>query len=204
VNVKSALRLLPYSIIALALTVAIGNDFGGGFQKASAQASGTPPPSIQQTSGQAGQSAQRSSDPRRGPGGPGPCGSGPGGPGSLSQWWVSDDIKKELGLTPAQVAQEQKLWDDARPILSSLNDERVKQEKELDRLVDERKVDASVIALHLDYVEGPRTQGFKTRMVMLYRMSQVLTADQNKKLQEIWLRNCGGGRGRHDGPHYPN
>ncbi len=205
---KSAFRLLPYSIIALALAGAIGSDFGGGFQEASAQSVGTAPPSNQQSTSQGGQSGQRSGDSRRGAGGgpPGaPCGTAPTGPNSTEQgWWSIDDIKKELGLTPSQVAQEQKLWDDARPILLNLHDEEVKQDKELNQLLEERKVTPEVIALHLDYVEAPRTQAHKARIVMLYRMSLVLTPDQNKKLKAIYQRNCAGERGRHDGPHYPN
>lgn len=112
-------------------------------------------------------------------------------------YWKDPAIVKEIGLTPDQVRQIDKLWEDRAKEMTGRSDDLKKQDDELKRLIAERKVGADVIALQVDRVEAQRTLLSKSRTVMLYRMSLVMTAEQNKKLQAIFERNWRGGGSDH-------
>lgn len=100
-------------------------------------------------------------------------------------WWKDPEVIKAISLTPDQAAQIERLWQERAKEMAGRRDEQLKQQAELNRLLDERKVSADVIALQVDRVEAQRTLLEKSWTVMIYRMSQVLSADQNKALQ-MW------------------
>lgn len=128
-----------------------------------------------QTSGRSGQPQQRSRLP----------------------WWKDPAVVKEIQLTPDQADRIDRIWHDRSKEMSGRWEEQQKQQSELDRLVSERKVSPDVIALQVDRVEAQRTMLAKSRTLMLYRMSLVLTAEQNKAFQAIVERNRrSDGRGR--------
>ena len=112
-------------------------------------------------------------------------------------WWKEPTIVKEIGLSPDQAKQIDKLWEDRAKEMMGRSDDLKKQDDELKRLIAERKVGADVIALQVDRVEAQRTILAKSRTVMLYRMSLVMSAEQNKKLQAIFERNRRGGGSDH-------
>jgi hypothetical protein len=112
-------------------------------------------------------------------------------------YWKDPAIIKEIGLTQDQARQIDKLWEDRAKEMMGRSDDLKKQDDELKRLIAERKVGADVIALQIDRVEAQRTLLSKSRTVMLYRMSLVLSAEQHKKLQAIYERNRRGGGSDH-------
>ena len=132
------------------------------------------------------QTAQTSTSGQR-PGTPAP----PTNPGRGGQagwpkpWWQDDETKKQLGLKPQQVKEIDQIYEKDRAKLSQLSTERDQQETELTKLIREGQSEEKVISLKLDLVEASRTQYYKIRTLMLYRMYRVLTPDQNKKLQAI-------------------
>jgi Spy/CpxP family protein refolding chaperone len=100
-------------------------------------------------------------------------------------WWQDDATKKELGLTLNQSKEIDRIYAADQAKLTQLSTEERQQETELTKLIRERQVDEKIISLKLDLVEASRTQFYKIRTLMLYRMYRVLTPDQNTKLQAI-------------------
>ena len=61
-------------------------------------------------------------------------------------------------------------------------------EKELSLTIKEHKADIAVLSGQLDRVESVRSQYNKTRVLMLYRMHLLLTAEQRTKLEALRAR----------------
>lgn len=105
------------------------------------------------------------------------------------KWWHSDRVKAEVGLTDAQSAQLEEVFQALLP--------RMRTEKaELDRLQDtfsrqltEATLTESEIGQAIDRLEGARAQAGKTRLLMLYRMYRVLSPDQRVKLRQLHDRS---------------
>ncbi len=129
---------------------------------------------------------------------------GPNDPKVRLPFWKDPAVIKEIRLTAEQAKQIDKLWNDRLKEMLGRVEEMHKQEDEFKRLVMGRTVSPDVVALQADRVEAQRTLLYKSRAVMLYRMSLVLTADQHKGMKTIWDRMFGftsdhgnsGGRGR--------
>ena len=104
------------------------------------------------------------------------------------KWWQSDAVKAELELTDRQSADLEEIFQAMRP----------RQEELIERLrVEERALAAILhapdaaeweVTLQIDKVETTRGALGKTRMLMLYRMHRVLTAQQRDALHELWER----------------
>jgi Spy/CpxP family protein refolding chaperone len=183
--------LLPYSIIAIAVGIVLGDKVIAGSSRAAAQAT----PQKPATSAPASATPQQAGDQHpRDPRGLFPAGGG-------DRWWQAEDTRKALSLTAQQVAALQKLYDDARPELLRQWEEFGKAQNELDTLIQEGKVSESVIELKVDAMEAPRVKVDRGRIVMLYQMYRVLTPEQQKALSAI--RDHGrvgrGGPPHHDG-----
>jgi Spy/CpxP family protein refolding chaperone len=121
----------------------------------------------------------------------------PGGPDGRGwyPWWKDAAIVKEIGLTQEQAAQIDRIYEQRAKQIAPYLEEYDKQNAELDRMFRERTVEPSVIQLQAAKLMTPRVEIDKSRYVMLYRMSKVLTSDQNAKLQAVFERNRGRGRG---------
>jgi Spy/CpxP family protein refolding chaperone len=104
---------------------------------------------------------------------------------SRKPWWQDEASKKELGLTPEQAASIDQIYTSAKEELSGYWDAREREEKELDRLIAESKVEQWVVARQIDKVETQRSNFNKLRIMTLYRMHRMLTPDQRVKLQQI-------------------
>ena len=104
---------------------------------------------------------------------------------------------KELGLTADQSARIDKIYQDTRPELRQEFNELDRLEAKLSRLIESETTDETALARQIDRVETARAHANKTRFLMLWRMRQVLTADQRarlKALQERWERERQQGR----------
>jgi Spy/CpxP family protein refolding chaperone len=121
------------------------------------------------------------------------------------QWWTDPDVQKALGLTEPKVKNISRIYEDRVKRSQQLAERYEKERAELNRLTEERLISVEEYAIHVTQVEALRTELNKGRLVMVYRISRELTADQVKKLNEIVekrreaMRN---GRGRGTGLHH--
>jgi Spy/CpxP family protein refolding chaperone len=107
-------------------------------------------------------------------------------------WWKDPVVVKELRLTPDQSAKIDSIWRKRETEMHSASKEYERQKEELNRLMTERKVGVDVIGVQHDRVEAQRTTLNKSRTIMIYQFSLVLTPEQNTALKAYFERN------RHD------
>ena len=108
------------------------------------------------------------------------------------RWWHSAELRAELGLTEAQSAALQAIFQKAVPDLRRLAQEFSQEEDELSMLIDAMEADEWEATLQIDKVEAARSALGKTRALMLYRMHRELSAPQRDALRDWSDRN-----GRH-------
>lgn len=97
-------------------------------------------------------------------------------------WWKDAEVMKEVGISAHLSRKIDELFNKRLPMAKTQWSEFQKQNRELDRLIRERKVGADVISVQLDRVEAQRTMLNKSRTMMFYEMYQLLSADQYAKL----------------------
>jgi Spy/CpxP family protein refolding chaperone len=101
------------------------------------------------------------------------------------KWWHDDEIKSALALTAQQAQEIEQIFQASVPRLRTLKDQLDGLEKDLSRMIRERTSAEATVAQQLDRVEATRSELNKARMLMIYRMHRVLTAEQNEKLRAI-------------------
>jgi hypothetical protein len=133
-----------------------------------------------------------------------PSPGGPQRPGGRQEWewWKDADVQKALGLTDAKVKNITRVFDERTRRIQPLLEKLQKEVDLLEQMAAEQKVSVDEFALQVNVVEALRSELFKSRQVMLYRIRRELTPDQNKKLEEIRDRRNNGGRGRGTGPRH--
>lgn len=99
-------------------------------------------------------------------------------------WWRDAGLQKELGLSARQVAKIDRIWETNMQPVRVLWKEMEAVEAEFNRLIKENTAEERVIALQIDRVEALRSQINKARHLMIYRIHQVLTPEQYRKLTE--------------------
>jgi Spy/CpxP family protein refolding chaperone len=102
------------------------------------------------------------------------------------RWWKDDQFTKELALTPDQTSRLDGVFQAAQPALRAQQRALSMLEDELSKLVQEARVDESEVDHFVGKVESARADLAKTRMMMIYRMRRILTADQHIKLQALF------------------
>lgn len=110
-------------------------------------------------------------------------------PADRKPWWTDEASTKELGLTAEQSKTLDQIYTSAKDELQGYWDARAREEKELDRLITESKVEQWVIARQIDKVETQRSNWNKLRIMTLYRMHRQLTPEQRVKLDQIRARD---------------
>lgn len=100
-------------------------------------------------------------------------------------WWKSEEVVKELRLTADQSARIEKIFQATRPEMRQEYDELDRLEAKLSRLIEGDTLDEAGLARQIDRVETARANASKTRSLMLWRMRQVLTADQRVRLKAL-------------------
>jgi Spy/CpxP family protein refolding chaperone len=101
------------------------------------------------------------------------------------KWWHDDQIKAELALTSQQAQDIEQIFQASVPRLRTLKEQLDLLEKDLSRMIRERTAPEATVAQQLDRVETTRAELNKARMLMIYKMHRVLSADQNEKLRAI-------------------
>ncbi len=109
---------------------------------------------------------------------------GAAGPRGPRFWWQDEQMRAELGLTQAQADRIQAIWDRDSDVRIERFRELRREEAALEELIAKR-ADILVVVQQVDGVAAADAAINKARIIMLYEMSQELTADQYAKLTAI-------------------
>ena len=104
------------------------------------------------------------------------------------KWWEDPKWRAEIGISDKQAAQIKEIFE---PTMTQLRADRIELDKLETKLAEAIKDDRSDIGLvtqKVDRVENLRAQMQKARVLMMYRMHRVLTAEQRKKLEAMFER----------------
>jgi Spy/CpxP family protein refolding chaperone len=99
-------------------------------------------------------------------------------------WWKSEQVQKNLGLTPEQVTRIDTIFQNALPHLRKHKDELDQQEAELSHLI-ELNAEEAEVSRQVDRVEAIRSHLNKSRTLMLLHMRQVLNPDQRERFKAL-------------------
>jgi Spy/CpxP family protein refolding chaperone len=99
------------------------------------------------------------------------------------KWWTEPEPRAELGITDAQSAAIEKIWQDYLPGQRKRWRELQKLEPALDKLIKEGTSDPDVVAREVERVENLTAEVRSARISMIYRMRHELTAGQRAKLK---------------------
>lgn len=102
------------------------------------------------------------------------------------RWWKDDRFTRELALTPDQSSRIEAVFQEAQPELRAQQRAVSKLEDELSKLVQEARVEESEVEHFVGKVESARAELAKTRMMMIYRIRRIMTAEQHAKLQALF------------------
>ena len=96
------------------------------------------------------------------------------------KWWLAHDIQTQLHLTPEQVKKINDVFESTLAVRRAQRQELDALDRQLDALLDSataRDLDAAAL---ITRVEAARARRNIARMVMLYRMRQILTPEQRR------------------------
>jgi Spy/CpxP family protein refolding chaperone len=102
------------------------------------------------------------------------------------KWWLYD--RAELSITDKQSAEINQIFEATIPKLRESRQELDRAEEELSRTIKEYKADLATISILVDRVESARSQHAKMRVLMLYRIDQLLTPEQRTKVDALRAR----------------
>jgi Spy/CpxP family protein refolding chaperone len=112
------------------------------------------------------------------------------------KWWLSEDGKKEFGISEQQSRDLEALFQQMLPTLKANKSELDKQEKALDRLLADGGSSETAVAQAIDRAEAARSALSRTRTLMLFRMYRLLTPEQRAKVQAYYERKAQEADGR--------
>jgi Spy/CpxP family protein refolding chaperone len=98
------------------------------------------------------------------------------------------ESKKELGLTDKQSRKIDEIWESTAPKQREKYHELEKLEEALAALIKESTADEKTVAQQVERVEKLRAETSATRIVMIYKMYQLLTPEQRIKVDAIRAR----------------
>lgn len=101
-----------------------------------------------------------------------------------SKWWLDAEGRAAVGITDAQSAKIERIFQSVLPDLRAEKAELEHQDKALTRLLATDGADEAVVVRTIDRVEAARSALAKTRTLMLYRMRRVLSPEQRVRLDE--------------------
>lgn len=107
------------------------------------------------------------------------------------KWWLSHDIQAQLSLTAEQVRKIDEVFESNLPARRALRQELDALERQLDALIDSATADDRDAAALITHVEAARARRNVARMVMLYRMRQILTSEQRRWFDERVSKSSG-------------
>ena len=98
------------------------------------------------------------------------------------KWWKNPRVTAELGLSPDQSTEIEKIFVRTRPKLIDLRADLEKKQLDLQVAMDDKTADRSAVEKKIEAVETARAALQKTRVLMLLDMKQVLKPDQWERL----------------------
>ncbi len=106
-----------------------------------------------------------------------------GAPGMADgKWWKNPDVTAELGLTPAQSTEIEKVFVQSRSKLIDLKADLEKKQLDLQVAMDDKTADRAAVERKIESVENARAALQKTRALMLLDMKQILKPAQWERL----------------------
>jgi Spy/CpxP family protein refolding chaperone len=119
-------------------------------------------------------------------------------PNDRWKWWLYD--RAELGITDQQSKDINQIFESTIPKLRETRHEMERAEAELSKTIKEQKADLATISLLIDRVESARSQNTKLRVLMLYRIDLLLSAEQRAKVEALRARQDAARRDRDRAP----
>jgi Spy/CpxP family protein refolding chaperone len=112
----------------------------------------------------------------------------PGPPGY--DWWNDTQIQKEIGLTPVQVRNIDRIYRTRSSSLQPTIERYTRELKLLDDMTRAATADESTYRLQALQVESLRSEISLSRTVMLYRFFKELQPEQHTKLRDIFEKRA--------------
>jgi Spy/CpxP family protein refolding chaperone len=94
------------------------------------------------------------------------------------KWWKNPSVTAELGLSPDQSVEIEKVFVRTRPKLIDLRADLEKKQLDLQVAMEDKTADRSAVEKKIESVENARAALQKTRALMILDMKQVLKPDQ--------------------------
>ena len=104
------------------------------------------------------------------------------------KYWMNPEHRKELGISDAQSAQIEEIFQALFPAQRANYREAEKLEPVLASMIKESTADVSAVKALVERVEKLHAERRTARAVMLYKMGLVLTPEQRVKLEEFTKR----------------
>jgi Spy/CpxP family protein refolding chaperone len=104
------------------------------------------------------------------------------------KYWMNPEHRKELGITDAQSAQIEEIFQTMFPPQRASWREAEKLEPVLANMIKESTADVATVKSLAEKVEKLHAERRAARAVMLYKMGLVLTPEQRVKLEEFIKR----------------
>jgi hypothetical protein len=99
------------------------------------------------------------------------------------KWWMSDEYKRELGLTTDQSRRVEEVFQTALPTLRTQKKALDDAEQEFQQVM--QRGNYSSVMEKVDHLEAARANLNRTRTMMLVNMRKLLTTDQWIKLDAM-------------------
>lgn len=117
-------------------------------------------------------------------------GAGEQASGKPSKWWVSEEGRREFGLSDTQSRDLEAVFQSVMPALKALKMDVDRYQRELSALLSDPKAKESDVVLAVDRLETAQSALSKTRTLMLFRMYRLLTPEQRAKVQAHYDRRA--------------
>lgn len=104
------------------------------------------------------------------------------------KWWMSDRVKAEMTLSEQQSQDIEAIFQATVPRLRAQKEELDRLEKQVSELLSVSGLSEADFALAIDRAEAARGAINKSRLLMLFRMRQLLSPEQRATLKVIHQR----------------
>ena len=104
------------------------------------------------------------------------------------KWWIDPELRSQLAITDQQSHAVEQVWQKSRPKLREAWEQLDKLEDALTQMLARNDSDEAAVIAQIDRVETARAEHAKLRTLMIYRMHNMLKADQRAKVKAIMER----------------
>jgi Spy/CpxP family protein refolding chaperone len=104
------------------------------------------------------------------------------------KWWINPEHRRELGITDAQSAQIDQIFESSMPAQRANWQEAEKLQAILTKTLKDSIADVATVTQQVERIEKLHAERRTMRAVMIYRMNLVLTPEQRGKLEAFHKR----------------